>query len=144
MKKLAFLAEKSAKVLYPPPPAFRGTLAILCKHIFRQIYVFENCKLRHGKWHTKKIPTSNLKKSIYNGNWQLEKTVFERYQNNTSIEWVTLLKRNNFYTVFHFKKSRFCFPGFLSGRRTPILADFSAKNASFFIDILTKNLFWMI
>ena len=50
-----------------------------------------------------------LKKFIYSGNWELEKTLFERRQNNTANGHgggLPYLKINNLYTVFHFKKSR--------------------------------------
>ena len=75
-------------------------------------------------------------KIIYSGNWKLEKTIYERYQNNTVIEWITLLKKQKNRQFISrrtasFKKNNFC--GFLSGRESdpPPLLEFSAKNASF-------------
>ena len=47
-----------------------------------------------------------LKKFIFSGNWKLEKTLFERHQNNTAIEVDYLTEEEKNYTVFHFKRPR--------------------------------------
>ena len=62
---------------------------------------------KHGNGINKirKCPLQNSN-TVETGNWKLEETLFERYQNNTAIDWITLLKKNPyFYTVFQFKIS---------------------------------------
>ena len=67
------------------------------------IHFFETSKIKHEKGH-KKTQKCSLKEFIYSGNWKLEKTLFEMYQNNTAIEWITLFKKNHFRTSRFFKK----------------------------------------
>ena len=60
--------------------------------------VQKSSNMSSGKYHTHTAET--------------EKRHFERYQNNTAMEWITLFKKE--YTVFHFETFRLLFRGLLT------------------------------